>query len=210
MSNTKLFQTRDAAKFATIDDEQSKGKRLIACSFRTPARFAAVMVPAAPWEQLAQAVPNAQYRQLLEAVMDKAARNILAARIESMAVFPSEIDDAIFSADAIMAEAIGGNSDWMTKEELTAAWEASKTRAKFITDARYASNQAYRKAVNAYAEMVLKLAGKTTTYTPEECDAIIAKMSPEDMDTELGSFVARRIEAIRNKPAKPAIDLNVL
>ena len=208
--NAQIITTRDAAKFARLDDSQNQGKRLVECSFRAPARYAACLVQDTAWQEVETNVTNSTYRQLLIAVLDKAAKNILAARIENMAVFPLEIDDAIFNADAILAEAIGGNSEWMTKEELTQAWEASKTRAKFIGDARYASNQQYRKAVNAYADMVLKLAGKTTVLKVEECDAIIAKMSADDMDTELGAFIARRIEQIRNKPQRDSIDLDCL
>jgi hypothetical protein len=109
-----------------------------------------------------------------------------------------------------MSEAVGGASDWMSKEELTAAWERSATRAKFTQNPRYAGDINYRKAVNAYTDMVLKLAGKTTVYKPEECDKIIAKMDASDLDTEFGAFVVRRLEQIRNKPQKQELDLDCL
>lgn len=207
-----LATSREAVKFIGLDDPMGTSEaRLIEVSFRAPARYAACYVPADAWRQMRAAVADASYATLLEAVLDKAAKNILSARIENMSLFPSEIDGSIFSADAILSEAMGNNSEWLSKEELTQAWERSATRKKFTEAAKYASDVNYRKAVNAFADMVLKLAGKTTMYKPEECDKILAKLDASDMDTELGSFVVRRLEMIRNKPQKnAAIDLDLL
>lgn len=212
MANISLLQSRDSARFAwaSLTSEQAKNSRLIECSFRAPARYAACIIPADAWARMSAAVNDASYKSLLDAVLEKAAKGILSARVESMSVFPSEIDDAIFSADAILSEAIGGNSEWLSKEELTALWERSATRTKYATDPRYSSDAMYRKAVNAFTDMVLKLAGKTTTYKPEECDKILAKLDARDMDTELGAFVCRRLEQIRSKPQRNEIDLDCL
>lgn len=210
--NISLLSSRDSARFAwaSLSAEQAKNSRLIECSFRAPARYAACIIPADAWQRMSASVQDASYKSLLEAVLDKAAKSILSARIESMSVFPTEIDDSIFSADAILSEAIGGNSEWLSKEELTALWEKSTTRTKYTTNPRYASDAHYRKAVNMFTDMILKLAGKTTSFTAEECDKILAKLSPEDMDTELGAFIVRRLEQIRNKPQRAEIDLDVL
>lgn len=210
--NISLLSSRESARFAwaALTSEQAANKRMIECSFRAPARYAACIIPADAWQRMNASVADASYKSLLEAVLDKAAKSILSARIESMSVFPSEIDDSIFTADAILNEAIGGNSEWLSKEELTALWERSVTRTKYTTSPRYASDAHYRKAVNMFTDMILKLAGKTTSFTAEECDKILAKLSPEDMDTELGAFIVRRLEQIRNKPQRAEIDLDVL
>lgn len=212
MASISLFSSRDSARFAwaALTSEQAKNSRLIECSFRAPARYAACIIPSTAWERMSESVQDASYKSLLEAVLDKAAKSILSARIESMSIFPSEIDDSIFSADAILSEAIGGNSEWLSKEELTALWEKSTTRTKYVQSARYSSDAHYRKAVNVFTDMILKLAGKTTSFTAEECDKILAKLSQEDMDTELGAFIVRRLEQIRNKPQRAEIDLDVL
>ena len=219
MAQTTIFTSRESAKFATLDaaqngEESGASRRLIEVSFRSPARYAACMIPNDAWNALSSAVSgNPTYLTLLSAVLEKAAKSILAARLENMSVFPSEIDDSIFSADAILSEAAGNNTEWMSKEELTAAWERSATRAKLVGGeraSRYAGDANYRKAVNAYADMVLKLAGKTTVYKPSECDQILAKMEGSDLDTEMGAFIVRRLEQIRNKPARSEIDLDCL
>jgi hypothetical protein len=210
--NVSLFSSRESARFAwaALSYAEAANKRMIECSFRAPARYAACIVPADAWKRMAAAVNDASYKSLLDAVLDKAAKSILSARIESMSVFPSEIDDSIFSADAILNEAVGSNSEWLSKEELTQLWEKSSTRIKYVQSARYASDAHYRKAVNMFTDMILKLAGKTTSFTAEECDKILAKLSPEDMDTELGAFIVRRLEQIRNKPQRAEIDLDCL
>lgn len=209
---TKLFQSRESVKFEQLSNTQDG--RLIQVSFRAPARYAACFIPSSAWDAMNASVSgDATYRTLLDAVLEKAAKTILSARLENMSVFPSEIDDSIFSADAILSEAAGNNTEWMSKEELTAAWEKSATRAKLVSGeraSRYQNDANYRKAVNAYTDMVLKLAGKTTTYKPEECDKILAKLDAADLDTELGAFIVRRLDQISKKPQRADVDLDCL
>jgi lipid II:glycine glycyltransferase (peptidoglycan interpeptide bridge formation enzyme) len=174
--------------------------------------MAAVIISTEAWQTMTACIgtEGAPYASLLGAVLDTAAKSILTRRIGEMSVFPTEIDDAIFSADAILTEATSGNSDWLSKEELTQAWEASVTRNSFTNDPRYLINAQYRKAVSAFADLVIKLAGKTSTYTESELDTMQVKMKEEDHDSELMAFMNRRIEQIRNKPAKPAFDMDLL
>lgn len=206
---TTIFTTEAAAKNAMLT--LTTNQRMLTARFRNPARMAAVAIPADAWQQMAASLPaDSAYKPLLSAVLESAAKSILAKRIGEMSLFPSEIDDAIFSADAILAEAAGNNTDWMTKEELTAAWEASATRAAFINNPNYTANAGYRKAVDAFKELVIKLSGKTSQYQESELDKIVAKLAEPDLETELGSFILRRVEQIRNKPAKAAFDLDLL
>jgi hypothetical protein len=111
-----------------------------------------------------------------------------------------------------MSEATSGNTEWLSKEELTKAWEASATRRAFITDPRYnsASGKGYRAAVAMFTELVIKLAGKTSAYTEPELDKMLVKLHEDDHSTEFGTFVLRRIEQIRNKPQKSSVDLDCL
>lgn len=211
MTMQHLNTTAEGSKAAAL--AMNADQRLITARFRNPARMASVVIPADAWKQLDAAMTNeaaAPYKPLLSAVLETAAKAILTRRIGDMQLFPTEIDTSIFTADAILAEATSGNSDWMTKEELTAAWDNSATRKKFTTNPKYVSNAAYRKAVEAYKDMILKLSGKTTQYEENELDAIVSKLDSTDLDTELGAFILRRVEQIRNKPAKPAFSLDLL
>jgi hypothetical protein len=204
-----VYTSSEAIKAASASLQP--GQRLITITQRNPSRIAAVAVPANAWEDVSNSIgADSPYVPLLHAVLDTAAKAILTRRIGDMAVFPNAIQVDIFSADAILSEAASGNTDWLTKEELTSAWETSATRAKFIADPRYTSNKGYRVAVDKFKELVIKLAGKTSAYSPSELDSMLVKLSPADHTTEFGAFVLRRIQALQNKPARDEIDLDCL
>ena len=187
----------------------SANERLIIVRFKNPARAAAIAVPAEPWERMKNEVPMA-YVGLLDAVLEKAAKDILSVTLASFTTWPSEIDSARFTFDALMEQAAGSNSGWLSKEELASAWKASATRRVFYSDARFGSNPAYRKAVGKFEELVLKMAAKNAAYKDEELDKILAKISDEDLTSEFGTFIVRRIEQIRNKPVTAEVDLDLL
>lgn len=183
--------------------------RLIIVRFKNPARAAAIAIPAEPWERMKNEVPMA-YASLLDAVLEKAAKDILSATLSSFTAWPTEIDAARFTFDALMEQAAGSNSGWLSKEELANAWKASATRKAFYGDSRFGSNPAYRKAVAKFEELILKMAAKNASYKEEELDKILAKIADEDLTGEFGTFIVRRIEQIRNKPMTAEVDLDLL
>ena len=187
----------------------SASERLVIVRFKNPARAAAIAIPAEPWERMQREVPLA-YAGLLDAVLEKAAKDILSATLASFTTWPSEIDAMRFTFDALMEQAAGSNSGWLSKEELAAAWKASATRKAFYGDARFGTNPAYRKAVGKFEELILKMAAKNAAYREEELDKILAKLSDEDLTGEFGTFIVRRIEQIRNKPMTAEVDLDLL
>ena len=184
-------------------------ERLIIVRFKNPARSAGIAIPALPWERMKCEVPMA-YASLLDAVLEKAAKDILSATLSSFTTWPTEIDAMRFTFDALMEQAAGSNSGWLSKEELAAAWKASATRKAFYGDARFGSNPAYRKAVAKFEELILKMAAKNAAYREEELDKILAKLSDEDLTGEFGTFIVRRIEQMRNKPMTAEVDLDLL
>ena len=184
-------------------------ERLIIVRFKNPARAAAIAIPADPWTSMRADVPAA-YAGLLDAVLEKAAKDILATTLSSFTTWPSEIDAMRFTFDALMEQASGSNTGWLNKDELSAAWKASATRKVFYSDARFSSNPAYRKAVGKFEELILKMAAKNAAYREEELDKILAKLDDEDLTSEFGTFIVRRIEQIRNKPMTAEVDLDLL
>lgn len=184
-------------------------ERLIIVRFKNPARAAAIAIPAEPWERMKREVPMA-YAGLLDAVLEKAAKDILSVTLASFTTWPGEIDAMRFTFDALMEQAAGSNSGWLSKEELANAWKASATRKAFYGDARFGSNPAYRKAVGKFEELILKMAAKNASYKEEELDKILAKIADEDLTGEFGTFIVRRIEQIRNKPMTAEVDLDLL
>jgi hypothetical protein len=155
------------------------------------------------------AVPEA-YRGLLDAILEKAARDILSAYLNGFTQWPTTIPADRFTHDALVECASGANSNWLSKEELEQAWKASATRKAFYGDARFSSNPAYRKAVGKFEELILKMAAKNAAYREEELDKILAKLDDEDLTSEFGTFIVRRIEQIRNKPMTAEVDLDLL
>jgi pyruvate,phosphate dikinase len=89
-------------------------------------------------------------------------------------------------------------------------------RVVIASDGNYFDEMIYRTGmlnrdiVEMFKELVLKLAGKTSQYQESELDKILAKMHEDDFSTESGTFVIKRIEALKNKPAKTAIDMDIL
>lgn len=180
--------------------------RMIVQHLRNPARSICVAIPAAPWTQLrAGGVPE-QYIGLLDGVLENAAKAILKRYAIAFSLLPTSIPAALLTSDSIMAEAAGSASEWLSKDELSAAWETSATRKQFITNPNYAANQAYRAQVNNFAELIKKLAGKTSAYEPQQLDIMQAKIHEDDHMTEFGQFVMRRIEQLRNR--KPTEELS--
>lgn len=180
-------------------------QKTVVVSWRNPVRHAVVNVPADAWNELT-AVPE-QYRGLLDGVLHNAAKTIIKRYVDSFTVQPASIPVDLLTVDAIMAEAAGNNTEWMSKDDLTAAWQASATRNRMVTDPRYQQNKQYRIAVAAFAELVLKLSGKTANYQPHELDAILAKLDTTDIDSPMGAFIVRRIEMLKNKKPAETADL---
>jgi hypothetical protein len=203
--STELTVYTDPKQAPTV----GAGQRMITARFRNPSRSATVLILDTAWMTMTAAVP-APYSALLGAVLETAAKTILSRRLENMSMWLSTIDSVLLTPDAILSEASGANTEWLTREELTAAWETSATRKAFISSPNYNANKAYRQAVDAFKELVLKLAGKTSQYQESELDKILVKLHEDDLETEFGGFVIKRVEALKNKPAKSAIDLDIL
>lgn len=187
----------------------AEGHRLVIARFKNPARMAAIAIDAGPWDRVAANAPE-NYREILLAVLDNSAKNILNRHLTSFSLWPSTIDAAYFCEAALIEDATGANSEWMSKDELETAWRASATRKAWVANPNYASNKDFRTAVAHYETLITKLAGKTTQYTPEQLDLMLAKMREEDLSSELGSFVVRRVEALRNKPAPASVNCDLL
>ena len=204
MIDLSIYTSADQAALTATANQRS-----IIARFRNPARTFAVNISNDAWLRVSHI--DATYKPLLEAVLYSAAQAILARYINNFSNgTPSTVPANLFSNDAILEEASGSNSEWLTKEELTEAWKTSATRAAVYNQQRYANEPAYRRAFTRFEEMILKLAGKTSTYEEKELDAMLAKLADSDLSTAFGIFVVRRIEALRNKPQKAEIDFDAL
>lgn len=201
-----IYATAESAAAARNNDQ-----RTIKQGFKNPARAAYVNISNEAWDKLKTAGVPDQYLPLLEAVLTQAAKNIIKRTVDNLSGrIPATINAAWLTADAILEEATNSNSGMMTKAELEEAWNQSETRRRIMTSERYQQSREYRVAANAYAELILGLTARTPNYNEKQLDTMLAKLDEADLDTDLGAFIIRRIDAIRNKPAKAAVDLDLL
>lgn len=201
-----IYTSIESANAATLNDTNV---RTIVVRWKSPARMIACTIPNAAFSAMRSEVP-AQYVPLIEATLEDTAKGIIKRFVESHSVPPSSIPDGAFSSAALIEAATISHTDWLTKEELQQLWSASATRAKLVSDPRYAGSKEYRTAVNYFSELVIKFAGKTSQFKPVELDKVLAKLEDADLSSELGAFIVRRVEALKNKPAASEIDLDLI
>lgn len=187
----------------------AEGERVISGKLNNPVRKYFLSIDATPWNNIKQSVPE-QYKELIGAVLDKTARDILLDAVRNSTATPGEVPTAWFTEENLLDRATNGASDWLSKEELEESWKASDTRKRIIECEAYKTNQSYRKTANAFAEMILKLSGKTTYIEEKYQDWILSKLSDSDLDTEFGTFVTSRISRMKTRERKPEFDLDIL
>lgn len=188
----------------------SEGQKLITTKQNNPIRRYAIAVQNTAWKNVRSTAPE-QYREILAAVLETTAKGILLDYVKAFTLTPAEITEEWFTEEYLLDRALGSNSEWLSKEELEKGWLASATRNKIIeNNPAYKENTNYRKTANAFAEMVLKLSGKTTILETKYIDWILTKLEETDLDTEFGAFVVKRLESMKNKPVKTDIDLDIL
>ena len=157
-------------------------------------------------------VPEGTYRSILDAALTEAAKSILSSVVNDHLAktggsIPVSLPASLWAVEEILDAAMNSGSEWLSKDELTAAWKTSATYRAIYSPEKYASNKAYRVAFTRFEELIIKLAGKTSQFDDKDLDVILAKLAEADHQTQFGRFVLGRITAIKNKPQKDAIDL---
>jgi hypothetical protein len=186
-------------------------ERVITATFRQPARSAHVVIDCTLLNEALETVPS-QFRPIVEASLMTAAKDILSDYVKgfSVGVMPTEVDPGMFSYPAILDRANNAGIQWLSKEEITEQWKASATYQAWIADSRFKTNPKFAKVVNYYGDLITKLAGKTSSYKDSDLDLMLAKLKEEDLSTQLGAFVVRRIEALKAKPQAEELDADLL
>lgn len=201
-----VYNSAESARAVLRDNEKT-----IKQGFKNPARAAFVNVPSEAWDKLRNSGIPDQYASLLDAVLVTAAKSIIKRAVDNLSgAIPATMPAHWFAADAILEEATATNNGMMSKAELEDAWQQSETRKRIMGSERYRTSREYRIAANAYADLILGLTARKPDYKDDDLDKMIAKLDEADLDTDFGAFVLRRVDAIKNKPAKPAFDLDLL
>lgn len=173
-------------------------KKTISVKFNNPVRKYWVQIEPSQWTNL-DTVPE-QFRPIVDIALDNAAKAIFANYLKAFSTMPSTMPAHILAESEILDSASNDSSSWLSKEELETAWKVSATRKRIIDNEKYSKSAEYRKVANLYAELVLKLSGTRVTIEPDKLDWILAKMEGDDLDTDFGIFVVKRVQKLKMKP----------
>lgn len=206
MTTTTTIYTTTTAPLAIHASD-----RVITATFRQPARSAHVVIDCTLLNEALELVPS-QFRAIVESSLLGAARDILSDYVKGFAVgvLPTEVSSGMFSYSAILDRANNAGISWLSKEEITEAWKQSATYQQWIANPAFKANPKFAKAVSYYSDLITKLSGKTSSYKDSDLDLMLAKLKEEDLITQLGSFITRRVEALKNKPQAEEFDADML
>lgn len=188
----------------SVQPPADKEKKTISVKFNNPVRKYWVQIEPAQWTGL-ESVPE-QFRPIVDIALDNAAKAIFANYLKAFSTIPSTMPDHILAESEILDAASNDSSSWLSKDELEASWKASATRKRIIDNEKYSKSAEYRKVANLYAELILKLSGTRVTIDPDKLDWILAKMEGDDLDTDFGIFVVKRIQKLKMKPPVEKIE----
>ena len=148
------------------------------------------------------------FRALVEAALLTTAESLLKKHVNEE---PNnwEVLASVFDRPNMVESFIAGGSTWMSKEELELSFTASATWKRITGRAEFTNNKTYQQAANYFKESILKLTGKATKITAEDCDKIISKIEDSDLETEFGAFVVKRLTSIKQNNSD-VFDLDAL
>lgn len=146
-----------------------------------------------------------QFRPLVEAVLLKQAEESLKSFVNGN---PNsmELSSNVFSRPQLCEDFLSSGSGWMSKEALEQGWNASATWKRITNRSEFQTNALYRKQAEVFKDAILKMSGKATAYSAEKCDLILSKLEPDDLATEMGGFIVRRIQQM--KTSQPPEDFS--
>ena len=187
----------------------SAGERLVSAKWKqTKNQNSMERAVVVPFECLAAPEVPQSFRALVESCLQEAASESLKKFVgenENSMEIPAEL----FTREGLVEAFMSRADTWMGKEALEVAFTASKTWKRIAGREEFRTNATYQRAANAFKDAILKLSGKATVLPPAMQDAILAKMEEDDLETEFGVFVTKRIEAMKRKDAGE-IDLSAL
>lgn len=154
---------------------------------------------------VAESEANAQFKPLIESALMAAAVMVLKTEIGEKGENCFELDSDSFSRPRLIEAFMGGDT-WLDKESLEKLFTISATWKRITARPEFSSNALYKAKANAFKADILKLAAKNISLSVDACDRILAPIDDADLETEFGSFVAKRIGVLRNKAENEAVD----
>lgn len=149
------------------------------------------------------------FRAVVESVLASAASETLKSFVgENPNSF--EIPESLFTREALCESFLSRADNWMSKEALELGFTKSATWARIVSRPEFEGNYTYKAQANKFKDAILKLSGKAVQMTPDQCDKILVTLSEDDLETEFGAFVCKRLAALKAKAAENEFDLSAL
>ena len=152
------------------------------------------------------------FRALVESCLLQSAETVLQRFVENGKVEGQselfEVPAELFTRVALTESFLTRDSAWLTKQELELGFTASATWKRITGRAEFLSNKAYRAQADLFKDTILKLTGKAVRLAPEKCELILSKLENTDLETPVGSFIAKRLQSmIAVKEVEASIDM---
>ena len=186
------------------------GERLVTASWKQTSaqtrKERAVIIPMA--SLLAPEVPEA-FRPLVEACLLSSAEQTLKdyvnANENSFEILASCFDQA-----QLVESFLSSGDSWMSREAFELAFTTSATWKRITGNPNFASNKTYQTIAGQYKEALLKLSAKTSYFPAETREKLLAKLEADDLNSEFGGFVLRRMQQMAKKDQAEVISFDSL
>ncbi len=186
------------------------GERLISATWKQTTaqtrKERAVIVPMACL--LAPEVSDA-FRPLVEACLLSSAEQTLKDSVNANEN-SFEILTSCFERSQLIENFLSSGDSWMSREQFEVAFTQSSTWKRITGNPNFASNKTYQAIAGQYKDALLKLSAKTSYFPAETREKLLAKLEADDLNSEFGGFILRRVAQMAKKDQAEAISFDDL
>lgn len=186
------------------------GEVMVSCKWKETAnqqrKERAILVPMECVS--APEVPEA-FRALVECALSESASSVLKTYCDQEEN-SYEVNAELFTRPNLTEAFMQRGEVWLSKQELELGFTASATWKRITSRQEFQNNTAYKAAAEQFKAAILKLTGKAVQMKKEQCEAILAKLSPEDLETNFGNFVVKRLTQLSRKQISEEFNLDLL
>lgn len=186
------------------------GQRLVTATWKqTTAQTRKERATIIPMEcLLAPEVPDS-FRPLVEACLLSSAEQTLKDAVNA-SENSFEILASCFSRGQLVENFLSSGDSWMSREQFELAFTQSATWKRITNNPSFASNKTFQAIAGQYKDALLKLSAKTSYFPAETREKLLAKLEAEDLNSDFGGFVLRRIQQMAKKDQTETVSFDDL
>lgn len=121
-----------------------------------------------------------------------------------------EMLPSLFGRGQLTENFLTKSEAWLSREDLEKAFTMSATWKRISGNPNFATNKTFQNIAGQYRDAILKLSAKTAYLAPELRENILAKLSEDDLSTEMGAFILRRFDQMGKKDSAETISFDAL